>query len=137
MLLALWSAYGFEPAVISPVDAFQAGAFQYNAFQTSRKTRSVSGGISNYRTQRKREIQRLTKNQNERIKADHFKKIQELGLQKKREKEKLLRVIEIKLPSIIDEGKLLDEEIEKKKRELELLSQREEEAIIEWLLLND
>jgi transposase len=116
------------------MSVFSASVFKSTVYKTPAQT--ISGGLTNYRTQRKREIERLTKNLNKK-RADDFQKIQELGLKKKREKENLRRIIEIKLPSLIDEGKLLDDEIEKKKRELELLSQKEEEAIIEWLLLND
>lgn len=52
MLLALWSAYDFEPVVIGSVDAFQAGAFQSNAFQTSAMS-VVLNGFVYYRRRRR------------------------------------------------------------------------------------
>lgn len=117
MLLALWSAYDFEPVVIGSVGAFQASAFQNNAFQIDGGATQPSVPIPDNRYSyeltkqvRKRRIEEIR-----RLKLEE-KKAQELLLAKENE----IKLIEAKRKSDL-EDEFLQKRLLKLLKEFDLL----------------
>ncbi len=118
MLLALWSAYDFEPVVIGSVGAFQANAFQNNAFQTDGGTKqpsSVPIPDNRYSYELTKQVRQRRIEEIRRLKLEE-QKAQELLLAKENE----IKLIEAKRKSDL-EDEFLQKRLLKLLKEFDLL----------------